>query len=113
MSPGPVLLRRFVRTNAESPLVDPVELLSANPTYAHVRYPDGRESTVSLRDLAPCPRAPAETVKNREHRENMDCPETAESIHQSLDAISEPTELGSPAVRRSTRISKAPDRYGW
>ena len=38
MSPGPVLLRRFVRTKGE-PLRDEVELLDANPTYAHVRYP--------------------------------------------------------------------------
>jgi len=39
MSPGPVLLRRFVRTKGE-PLRDEVELLDANPTYAHVRYPE-------------------------------------------------------------------------
>ena len=29
--------------------------MQANPTYAYVRFPNGRESTVSLRDLAPCP----------------------------------------------------------
>jgi hypothetical protein len=54
-SPGPILLRRFVRTNKTDPLVDQVELTDANPTYARVRYMDGRESTVSLRDLALCP----------------------------------------------------------
>ena len=52
--PGPVFLRRFVR-NKSDPLVDEVELLHANPSYAHIRYPDGRESSVSLNDLAPCP----------------------------------------------------------
>ena len=30
-----------------------VELLEANPQYAYIKYPNGRESTVSLRHLAP------------------------------------------------------------
>ena len=54
MQPGPVLLHRFVRTSKNDPLVDEVGLTDVNPTYARVRYPDGRESSVSLRDLAPC-----------------------------------------------------------
>ena len=33
-------------------LVEEVELFEANPHYAHVRLEDGREITVSLRDLA-------------------------------------------------------------
>ena len=33
--------------------VEKVELLDANPEYAFVRFPDGRESTVSVRDIAP------------------------------------------------------------
>ena len=49
-----VLLRRFVR-NKDDPLCDPVELFSANPTYARIKYPSGRESTVSTSDLAPYP----------------------------------------------------------
>ena len=52
-TPGPVLLRRHARTNKYEPLVEEVQLLEANPQYAHVRFPDGRESTVSMRDLAP------------------------------------------------------------
>jgi len=55
-SPEPVLLRRFVRLSKNDPLVDQVELKEANPTYAHIGYTDGRKSSVSLRDLAPCPR---------------------------------------------------------
>ena len=50
--PGPVLLRKFVRTSKNDPLVDRVELLEANSHYAHVRFPNGRESTVSTHDLA-------------------------------------------------------------
>ena len=34
--------------------MDEVDLIEANPTYAYIRHPDGRESTVNLRDLAPC-----------------------------------------------------------
>ena len=51
--PGPVLLRRFVRRSKQEPLVDEVQLIEANPQYAFIRYPDGRESTVSIKDLAP------------------------------------------------------------
>ena len=46
-----VLLRKHVR-NKSDPLVDAVELLEANPSFAKVRFPDGRESTVSTGDLA-------------------------------------------------------------
>ena len=53
-TPGPVLLKRHVRTNKMEPLVDEVELLEANPSYAHIRYPDRRNMTVSTKHLAPC-----------------------------------------------------------
>ena len=53
LSPGPVYLKRHVRASKYDPLVDEVELLEANTHYAHVRMPDGRETTVSLRHLAP------------------------------------------------------------
>ncbi|XP_059810217.1 uncharacterized protein LOC132383332, partial [Hypanus sabinus] len=52
-SPGPVLLRKHVRSNKYSLLVERVHLLHANPQYAYVVLPDGREDTVSIRDLAP------------------------------------------------------------
>ena len=53
--PGAVLLKRHVRSTKADPLVDEVELLQANPHYAFVRYPDGRETTVSTKHLAPKP----------------------------------------------------------
>ena len=52
-TPGPVLLKRHVRASKSDPLVDEVQLLQANPQYAHVRHTDGRETTVSIRHLAP------------------------------------------------------------
>ena len=53
---GPVLVRRHVRRSKYEPLVSEVELVSVNPTNAKVKYPCGREDTVSLRDLAPLPK---------------------------------------------------------
>ena len=51
--PGPVLLKRHVRNSKYEPLVDEVELIEANPKYAHVKFPDGRVDTVSTKHLAP------------------------------------------------------------
>ena len=42
-----------MRHSKTEPIVDEVELLQANPQYAHIRYLDGRETTVSMRHLAP------------------------------------------------------------
>ena len=53
LKPGPLLLKRNVRSSKYEPLVDEVDLVEANPQYAVVRLSDGRESTVSLRHLAP------------------------------------------------------------
>ena len=53
--PGPVLLRKFIRSGKNDDMVRKVELLEANPMYARIKYPDGRESNVSLRDLSRCP----------------------------------------------------------
>ncbi|KRX79159.1 Transposon Ty3-I Gag-Pol polyprotein [Trichinella sp. T6] len=49
---GIVLMRRLKRTNKHDHLVEEVELMEANPKYAHVRLTDGRETTASLRHLA-------------------------------------------------------------
>ncbi len=46
-------LKCHVRTSKTEPLVDEVELIGANSHYAHVSYPDGRETTVSTRHPAP------------------------------------------------------------
>ena len=51
--PGPVLLKRHVRSSTYDPYVDEVELIHAIPSYARVRMQSGREATMSLRDIAP------------------------------------------------------------
>ena len=49
MQPGTVIIKRNVRRSKYEPLVDEVELVEANPRYAHVIFPDGRETTVSMK----------------------------------------------------------------
>ena len=52
--PGPVYVKRHVRNSKFDPLVEKVDVLQANTHYAHIRYSDGREITVSTKHLAPC-----------------------------------------------------------
>ena len=53
-----------------------MELLQANPHYAHVRYPDGRETTVAMKHLAP--RGHMEVVETHPAPECI--PEKAENL---------------------------------
>lgn len=46
-TPGLIFVKRQVRADKMKPKVDEEELLQANPYYAHVRYPDGTETTVA------------------------------------------------------------------
>lgn len=48
-----VLLKKQQRSSKYDPLVEEVELLECNPYYAHVRFPSGKEDTVSVSHLAP------------------------------------------------------------
>jgi len=51
---GQVLMKRLPPPNSKyDPAITQVELLEANPEYSFVRLPDGRETTVSNRHLAP------------------------------------------------------------
>ena len=52
LKPGPIYVKRHVR-NKDEPLVDEAELLETNPNYAHIRFHDGSETTVSIRDISP------------------------------------------------------------
>ena len=124
--PGPVLLRRFIRSKSD-PLVKEVELLDANPSFSHVRFANGRESTVSTGDLAPKPLDDSEVTNVRqtittdpepENRKlsnpctnnNESLPNHASNFSPTLSEPLTPTEL--TALRRSTRTRKAPQRYG-
>ena len=43
----------YFQDSKHEPLVDEVEFLEANPDYAHIRFPDGQEDSVSLSHFAP------------------------------------------------------------
>lgn len=48
-----MLARNYNRSSKHDPLVEEVELVEANPGYPYIRFQNGLERTVSLRDLAP------------------------------------------------------------
>ena len=101
-APGPVLLKKHVRNSKYDSLVDEAELIEANPQYAHVRLGDGRETTVSLRDLAP-------------YTPHSDLPHDDQSLVCSNDEATvmpvQPVQVSDvPQLRRSTRVSTPPAR---
>ncbi|XP_078493837.1 LOW QUALITY PROTEIN: uncharacterized protein LOC144749298 [Ciona intestinalis] len=128
-----VMLRRFVRNKGE-PLCDSVTLLDANPLYARVRHSDGRESTVSTSDLAPCPGRPEsssesnllvhDTSGNVEKNSPLNMDQSGLSTdHESPTGNSESPNLSdnrvrsepalpTPVLRRSRRERRSPDRFG-
>ena len=53
ITPGPVLLKNYYHTSKYQPIVNEVELIDANPSFAKIRYQDGSEANVSIKDLAP------------------------------------------------------------
>ncbi len=128
ITPGTVLMKRHVRNSKYDPLVEEVELIESNPEYAYVRHPDGRESTVSLRHLAPCGQ-PALNQSNTPGNDNSIeqrtlAPEPAEapvSLGETIgermptqELRDEPVTERSPeperVLRRSERIRRPPDR---
>ena len=122
------MLRRFVR-NKDEPLVDEGDILDANPSFAHIRFPDVRESTVSTTDLAPCSRtteiepseltnelsatgstAEAENAqKPFEQTDKYDLESTTQLDNELLQNDS--ANISNSGVRRSRRIRKQPERY--
>ena len=105
----PVQLKIFVRNNKTDSYVDQVELLNSNPTYANIKYPSGRESTVSVRDLAPCPetKLPPESSTMEPNKSPPVVP------IQGKDATSNEDVTEVQQLRRTERTRKLLDRYGW
>jgi len=109
---GKVLLRRHVRHSKFEPLVDEVELLQANPNYAHVRYADGHETTVSTRHLAPAERTLIEVDESSDTVVDDTCSESTCDVNDARvhDQNIPPVDNPPVTVRRSGRISKPPER---
>jgi len=118
--PGAVLLKRHVHPTKADPLVDEVELLQANPHIAFVRYPDGRETTVSTKHLAPKPTsAPQDQILQRDSVLESTVGNSPSSVlpahvQQGVPTATEQTNVtvGSeqPTCRRSVRIRHPVDR---
>ena len=51
LKPGPIYVKKHVRSKND-PEVEEVDLIEANPAYAYFRFRHGRETTVSIRDIA-------------------------------------------------------------
>ena len=113
-NPCKVYLKNFVRTSKQDPLVQEVDLIQANPTYAYVRYPDGRESTVSIKHLARCPK----TVSKEETSEDVndvDMTNTNENnTNEEVSDVTNDTNIERiEPLRKSTRTTRMPERYGF
>ena len=100
-SPGTVLVQWYVRHNKYEPLVEEVDLIRATPQYAHIRFNNGRESNVSLGDVAP---VPGPGSFNQSWHETIP-PEPQELIHDG----SPPSENASTHHECDTLSPKLPD----
>ena len=137
VKPGPVYVKRHNRNNKSELLVEEAELLEANPHYAHVRLENGREISVSLRDLAPNPslsnqynRVTENDVTDISSHEQADfvfddaqsdvgnsvdtLPPCDSEVVNDLDHndIREPASHDVEPLRRSSRIRRPVERYG-
>ncbi|XP_047989823.1 uncharacterized protein LOC125229088 [Leguminivora glycinivorella] len=119
--PGPVLLKKFVRSKTD-PYVEEVELLHSNPNYSYVRRRNGQESTVSNRHLAPLPLSddeePMPILDGTTIDEVSEIPvideiqeSPADTSHEE-EVYSTPPQEASPSpsrvFRRSSRLKKKP-----
>ena len=131
-SPGPVYLKRHNRTSKYDLVVDKVglDLLHVTPNYGLVRLPNGREATVSLKDVAPCTSAESNDIVNIDNKN-----EESEKVNVNLNDVSHGSNMQNesierddqekiieeespninsgvtPVPRRSTPIRKPVDRY--
>ena len=128
VKPGPVYVKRHNRTKNDL-LVEEAELIKANPHYAHVRLGDGKEISVSLRDLAPNPKSLIEQSSFTENKDSADktvnrdfesqsdltnkMPADRDSVEASVESSTQKTSFQENTnLRRSSRVRRPIDRYG-
>ena len=122
--PGPVYVKKHVRGSKYEPLVEEAELIEANPEYAFIRLKSGHETTVSLRDLAPCTTdsvvqktndkdiTPSNPLSNIEFLDSPEIEENSTVTKESNNVRStDNTSQEEISVRRTSRISKPPMRF--
>ena len=113
--PGPVYVRKHVRNSKYDPIVEEAELIEANPEYAFIRLNTGHETTVSLRDLAPC----GDHTAQPEPEDNVDVVSDTPTVdHNSVqEEVIEDAEVTEDAgwkvvgPRRSAREKKQVERF--
>ncbi|GFT77142.1 retrovirus-related Pol polyprotein from transposon opus [Trichonephila clavipes] len=107
--PSPVLMKNQMRANKYEPIVQEVELIEANPDYAHVKLGDGRETTVSIRHLAPR----GETTRSEDNKgaeENVQAYPDLQPINSdSAITLEDSTEqnMNTVALRTTSRHTQA------
>ena len=108
-SPGPVLLRRFVRTSKIDPLVDQVELRYVNRMYANVLYMDGFSSWPGS-----LPIGPNGCYKVFASRYYWNCRSKCANPYTWCSSDPEPcSPTPMRETPRSTREVKPTSRNGW
>lgn len=93
LTPGPVLMKKNVRSSKYDDEVEEVQLLESNPLYSHIRTTEGREATVSNRQLAPLPRSHTSSFESEDESEQY---QSAEEADENIEP------------RRSSRERKPP-----
>uniref|UniRef100_A0A5S6QU65 RT_RNaseH domain-containing protein n=1 Tax=Trichuris muris TaxID=70415 RepID=A0A5S6QU65_TRIMR len=112
---GSTLLKKHVRLSKADPLVE-VELLQANPMYAYVRFPDGRESTVSIRHLSPAESPSDQVAEICNHDENPPTADPLEAPNEDNNQSPQPqvpTETDSEAESPSSDPVPTENRVTW
>lgn len=105
-----VYLKKFAKQSKYDQEVEKVTLLESNPHYAYVRHTNGKESTVSLRHLAPM----AEQRSNDDDDDEDDDVDVATTTPPSLSKeVSLPVETSNINLRKSSRDRKPVDRFGF
>ncbi len=112
-APGPLLLRRYNRASKFDSGVDLVELIQSNQNYAKVRFPDGREDTVSTGDLAPAGLDTSSTPSQID--EPIEAVPGVDGVHSTSDSnidaeLKHQSTVEEGIPRRSSRIRREPDR---
>ena len=102
MHSGPVLVHNFTCMSKHDNLVQQAELTHANPAYAKVRYPDGQEVTVSLKNLALVPRNTID--KTRFNEVNTDRSPTQAEVSSTFDNAAENRVLSNKAADNKEEI---------
>jgi len=109
------MLRKCIWNKSEPPCEE-IELLEAIPTFTYVHFPDGKDSSVSIKDLSPCPsfdtsshprvENPADIVPER-----CDLDPGREQKVTATPVEKEPDDVSPGVDRESTGDNTMPPRW--